>query len=197
MMRMAQGILLTDDEIVALAAMLGRPWPIGLATAAPTAGELTRAGARGVRSLVIRGIVTVGADSGYTPHPGIAAIVETFIRAPRRVGAYIAPAAAVDTMAGASITAVPVAGIWWVDSATAQGIHGFRQADRDEVVGAIADLADQTCDGTLLAGVDDPSAYVCVVVHGDDSAKRTVVTNDSAGAGSRESLSEALDEAVA
>lgn len=176
---MAQGILLTDDEIVALAALLGRPWPTGLPTVAATADELARAGMRGVRSLVIRGILTADAESGYTAHPGVAAVIETFVQAPRRIGAYIAPAAAVETMAGASITAVPVAGIWWIDSVTAQGVHGFRQAQAEEVLAAITELADQTRDGTLLAGSGDPSAYACVIVYGDLPDERTVVPANS------------------
>lgn len=181
---MAQGILLTDDEIVALAALLGRPWPTGLATVAATADELTRAGMRGVRSLTIRGILTADAEFGYSAHPGVSAVIETFLCAPRRIGAYIAPASAVETMAGASITAVPVAGIWWIDSATAQGVHGFRQAEADEVIEAITDLADQTRDGTLLGGVDDPSAYACVIVYGDGPDQRTVVAANSSDGGS-------------
>lgn len=192
---MAQGILLTDDEVVALAALLGRPWPTGLATVAPTADDLTQAGRRGVRSLIVRGIVTADAESGYTPHPGVAAVIETFLLAPRRIGAYIAPAAAVETMAGAAITAVPVAGIWWIDSTTAQGVHGFRQAQGDEVLAAITELADQTGDGTLLAGTEDPSAYVCVIVYGDKADQRTVVP--VGGLWDRAGLEQAFAAAVA
>ncbi|OBY29069.1 hypothetical protein ACT18_25115 [Mycolicibacter kumamotonensis] len=196
---MAQGILLTDDEIVGLAALLGRPWPTGLATVTATADELARAGMRGLRSLTIRGILTADTESGYTAHPGVAAVIETFLAAPRRIGAYIAPASAIETMAGASITAVPVAGIWWIDSATAQGVHGFRQAEADEVLGTITELADQTRDGTLLAGADDPSAYACVIVYGDGPDQRIVVPANSSDDGpwDRRLLEQALAAAVA
>ncbi|MBS9535728.1 hypothetical protein KIH27_19255 [Mycobacterium sp. M1] len=189
---MAQGILLTDDEIVALAALSGHPWPTGLATVPAAAGELSRAGQRGIRSLVIRGIVTADAESGYTVHPGVAAVIETFVRAPRRIGAYIAPVDAVEVMAGAAIIAVPVAGIWWIDSATAQGVHGFRQADTDEVLAAIIDLADQTRNGTLLAEVDNPSAYACVIVYGDGPEQRTVVPAGSPDGWDRGPLQQAF-----
>lgn len=192
---MFQGILLTDDEIVALAALLGRSWPTGLATVVDTPEELSRAGQRGVRSLTIRGIVTADGESGYMAHPGVAAIVETFLRAPRRIGAYIAPAAAVDTMAGAAITAAPVAGIWWIDFATAQGVHGFRQAQGEEVLATIAELADQTWDGTLLAGADDPSAYACVIICGGESDQRIVVRANGSDGGSWDRAP--LEQAVA
>lgn len=181
---MSQGFLLTDDEIVALAALLGQPWPTGLVTVDATAGELSRAGMRGVRSMTIRGILTADVESGYAVHPGVSAVIETFLRAPRRIGAYIAPTADVETMAGAAITAVPVAGIWWLDSATAQGLHGFRQVEGEAVLEAVAELADQTQDGTLLAGFDDPPTYACVIVYGDQPDQRTVVLADSAHCGS-------------
>ncbi|NDJ91776.1 hypothetical protein [Mycolicibacter kumamotonensis] len=176
---MAQGILLTDDEVVALAALLGRPWPTGLATVATTAQELSQAGKRGVRSLIIRGIVTADAESGYTTHPGVSAVIETFVNASQRIGGYIARSAALETMAGASLTAVPVAGIWWIDAATAQGVHGFRQAEAEEVLAAIAELADHTRDGTLLSGVDDAAEYAFVIVYGDGPEQRIVVPANS------------------
>lgn len=149
--------------------------------------------------MTIRGIVTADADAGYTVHPGVAAVIDTFVRAPRRIGAYIAPATATETMAGASITAVPIAGIWWIDSATAQGVHGFRQATQEEVVTAISELADQTRDGTLLAGVDDPSAYACVIVYGDGPDQRSVVSANRSDGSSWDSsqLEQALAAAVA
>ncbi|WP_046318242.1 hypothetical protein [Mycobacterium sp. UM_Kg1] len=175
----AQAMMLTDDEVVALAAMLGRAWPTGLATVAATSDELTKAAVRGLRSLAARGIIAEDPEGGYRAHPGVVAVIQTFLRAPRRIGAYLAPVEAVQTMAGASITAVPVAGIWWIDSATADGVHGFRQAEGDDVLGTITELAEQTRDGTLLSGIDDPSSYACVIVYGDGTDEQTVVLANS------------------
>jgi hypothetical protein len=174
---MAQSFLLTDDEVVALAALLEQPWPTGLATVPETVDGMGQAAIRGIRALAVRGLLTgdPGAAEGYVIDPDLAAAVDGFLQAPRRVGAYLAPADAPDVLAGASITAAAIGDGWWLDATTAQGVHGFRRATRLEVIDALAELAEKTHDGTLLAGAERPSAYACVIRYGDEGDQKFVV----------------------
>ena len=164
---MACGLLLTDDEVVSLAAISGRPWPVGLITVAATADAVRSAAARGLRSLTVRGIVTTDGEAADSTHPGIAAVIECFVRAANRIGAYIAPAGKPDVLAGASITAVPVADVWWLDSANAQGVHGFRRVNQEQALDALMEFGDRIGDGTLLTDVADPAGYTGAIRYGD------------------------------
>jgi hypothetical protein len=162
---MKAALLLTDDEVVALAAVVGRPWPTGLATVDGTAELLQEAGFRGVRSLAVRGMLVgdPAGESGFVIHPDVETVVSGFLNASSHVGAYIAPIADTDRLAGASITAATTGTDWWLVTTTAQGVHGIRSATRLEVLDAIADLADKTHDGSLLNGAEDPSAFACMI----------------------------------
>jgi hypothetical protein len=162
---MSQGFLLTDDEVVALAALAGAPWPFGLATVLPTAEALRAAALRGVRSLDVRGVLRRGPDSGapaVVAEP-IADAVAAFVHSARQVGAYLAPHDDSGSVAGPAVTAVVADGQWWMDTATSEGVHGIRKVDRGQLLAAITAFAEQTHTGTLLRGVPDPGTYVCVV----------------------------------
>jgi hypothetical protein len=127
---MINGLLLTDDEVIALAAVLGRPWPTGLATVESAPEALQEAGIRGIRSLAVRGLLTGDptTESGFVIHPELEAAVVGFLTAARHIGAYLAPADEPDRLAGASITAASSGSDWWLVSTTAQGVHGIRPA---------------------------------------------------------------------
>lgn len=63
------GVLLTDDEIVAMVAATRTPWPYGLPTVPADDRALTAAGLRGLRTLAVRGLVRTGTGAGveYSP----------------------------------------------------------------------------------------------------------------------------------
>src|SRR5262245_23982737 len=140
---MTNGLLLTDDEVIALAAVAGRPWPTGLATVDSTPEAQRDAGIRGIRSLAVRGLLTddPAAVPGFVIHPELQSAVVGFLTATRHIGAYLAPIDEPRRLAGASITAAPSGSSWWLVSTTAQGVHGIRSASRLEVLDALADLA--------------------------------------------------------
>jgi hypothetical protein len=174
---MTLNILLTDDEVVALAAVLERPWPTGLRTVVSTTDGMRDAGLRGLRSLAVRGLLSGDPTEapGYVVHPDVASVIDGFVTAELRVGAYVAPAAAPDALAGAAITAAAFGEGWSLDVTTVQGVHAFRRASRLDVLDALAGLAEKTYDGTLLAGVGDPRAHVCVIRHGKGPHDRIIV----------------------
>lgn len=177
---MEDTVLLTDDEIVALCAADGRPWPVSLATVEPTTEELTRSGVRGMRSLLVRRLAGGNADApGVRPHELIARDVASFLNSTERVGAYIAPASDHSLLAGAAVTAARTDDGWMLDTATAAGVHALRAGTADEAASAVLALADSSYSGELFAGTDDPSAWVCVIRFGSESQNTIVLGQGS------------------
>lgn len=166
---MEETALLTDDEIVALCAADGRPWPLGLTTVEPTVAELSRAGMRGLRSLMVRRLAGGRADQpGVRPHEMIARDVAAFLDATERIGAYIAPATDHSVLGGAAVTAARTPDGWMLDTATAAGVHALRTAASQEAADAVLGLAEKVHRGELFADDAEASKWVCVVRYGAD-----------------------------
>jgi hypothetical protein len=160
---MTETILLTDDEVVAVAAVAGTPWPLGLSTV-PASTEILRSAAlRGVRSLGVRGLLTANAGKPPALADAVASAITPFLHAPTRIGAYIAPAANPQSLAGAAITAVADDDGWWTDATTSDGVHAIRRAGAEGARDAVAQFADAVHEGALLPAAVDSSAYVCVI----------------------------------
>ncbi|SBS75492.1 conserved hypothetical protein [uncultured Mycobacterium sp.] len=198
---MTRNFVFTDDEAVALAAVKSQLWPTGLTTVPRTPEAMRDAGMRGIRSLLVRGLVSVepGMDGGYVVDPEFESAVSGFLGAAKRIGAYLAPAAKPDQLAGASITAARTDLQWWLVSATAKGVHSIRPSGRLEIVDSLAELAEKTYDGTLLAGTTDPASYCCVIRFGAGDDDKIVVSGNGAATGprwSRTRLVEAFAGAV-
>jgi hypothetical protein len=173
--------LLTDDEIVALCAVDGRPWPVGLTTVDATADDLTRAGMRGMRSLMVRRLAHHDADApGMRPHQLIADDVTAFLDSTDRVGAYIAPASDHSVIAGASVTAARTPTGWVVDTATAAGVHALRHTTDDEAADVVVGLIEQAYDGTLFSTDEERAAWMCVVRFGPQLVNAIAVSHGSA-----------------
>lgn len=167
--------LLTDDEIVALCAANGKPWPITLATVPTTSEDLSQAGMRGMRSLMVRRLAGGNAEApGFRPHEVLARDAATFAEATDRIGAYVAPASDPNQLAGASITAARGADSWVIDTATAAGIHALRRTTVDEAAKTVLALVESAYAGTLFPG-DDAGAWVCAVRFGSNSRNALAV----------------------
>lgn len=167
---MEETALLTDDEIVALCAADGRPWPLGLATVECTVAELSRAGMRGMRSLMVRRLAGSDADKpGVRPHQLIARDVSAFLDATERIGAYIAPADDPGVLGGASVTAARTPDGWVLDTATAAGVHALRTSTAAEAADAVLQLAEKTYRSELFADSEEASKWICVLRSGPES----------------------------
>lgn len=164
---MDHAALLTDDEIVALCAIDGRPWPLGLITVEPTTEELTRAGVRGIRSLFIRHLADQTSD-GVRPNEVLVQRVTTFLDATNRIGAYVAPADDHLRLGGAAITAAQTSDGWLLDATTAVGVHALRHVTADEAADAIAGMIERADSGELFTGAVDSNAWACVVQFGTE-----------------------------
>jgi hypothetical protein len=139
---MDEAMLLTDDEMVALCIIDGRPWPLGLMTVGTTSDELTQAGLRGVRSLLVRRLLTGSKGADALPDPTVAREVAAFIGAETRVGAHVALAADRSVLAGASVNAALTADGWLLDTATADGIHALRRVSADDAAATVIDFVE-------------------------------------------------------
>lgn len=163
-------VLLTDDEVVALCAIGGRAWPLGLITVGSSPEDVTQAGLRGARSLAVRKLMTQSADGTRSPEPSLAREVAAFADAADRIAAHIAPAADHNFLAGASVTAARTADDWLLDAATADGVHALRRQSADEAATAIVDFVEAVLDAAR-------DGVVCVVRSGQDA---TAVSDRSA-----------------
>ncbi|MCG7592730.1 hypothetical protein [Mycobacterium sp. PSTR-4-N] len=173
-------VLLTDDEIVAVCAVDGRPWPLGLMTVEPTAVEMAKAGMRGLRSLLVRRYAAQDtADTPAVMDAVVARYVATFLDPDLRVGAYVAPASDPITLGGASVTAVRSGADWLVDTATAAGVHALRMVSPEDAVEAVLGLVDTAEKDELFADAPDPARWVCVAAL---NSTLHVVTGDGATA---------------
>lgn len=178
---MERTALLTDDEIVALCAAAGQPWPIGLPTVEPTSEELTRAGVRGMRSLLVRRLTGSDAEQpGFRPNQMIAEDVEAFLRATERIGIYVAPADNHDAIGGASISTGRTPDGWIIDTVTAAGVHALRAGTASEAAETVLTLAEAAYSGEAFAGDDPPDQWVCVIRFGPDAANHIVLSSGSA-----------------
>ena len=167
--------LLTDDEIVALRAASGKPWPAPLLTVPATAEELANAGMRGMRSLMVRRLAGGDAEApGFRPHEYIARDAAAFAESTDRIGAYVAPASDPTQLGGASITAARSTDGWVIDTVTATGIHALRQTSADEAAKAGLAFVESAYAGTLFTG-DDADQLVCAVRFGPDSRNALAV----------------------
>lgn len=168
--------LLTDDEIVALCAADGRPWPLNLPTVDPSAEDLAKAGIRGMRSLMVRRLAGSDAERpGVRPHQFIARDISAFLDARDRIGAYIAPASEHTTMGGAAITAARSGDDWVLDTVTAAGVHAVRRASAEEAISTVLSLAESAYAGTLFPD-EESTAWLCVVRFGSDAENLIAVS---------------------
>lgn len=169
-------VLLTDDEVVALCVLDGRPWPLGLITVDATAADLARAGARGLRSLFVRQLL-VGADGVTRAESTLAAVLSAFLDAKDRVGAYVAPAVDHSVLGGMSVGAARTDTGWLLDTVTADGVHAFRYATADAAASTVRALAQKAYTGELFGA---QTGWVCVLRFGVDGQNSVAVARQVA-----------------
>lgn len=114
--RLDAPLLLTDDEVVALATSAGRPWPGGLPTVAIDEGSLVAAGFRGNRSLFVRGLID---DEGIPPKAA------TVLAGEGHIHVYLADDEFAVASWGLSTSHHPAGdgGRWIFESVSAVGVH--------------------------------------------------------------------------
>lgn len=172
---MDHGLLLTDDEIVAVSALAGTPWPVGLATVGNTAETMRAAALRGVRSLTVRGLLAPRAGSTPGLPPDLQQAAAAFLQGDRRVGAYLARMDHPEVMEGAAITAAFHNGRWWIDVSTPDGIHALRPIAGAEARTTVEQFARGIQSGELLKTTPNPSAFGCVIRWGTADDEKAIL----------------------
>jgi hypothetical protein len=151
-------MLLTDDEIVAVAVKLGVTWPYPLPTVERSAEGLLAARSRGGRSLMVRGLATIeeGALSIDKPACGL---VSRATSADWHVISYVATDKRPESLAGTSTylyldadESAPVT----LDLVSSSGIHDIRESSRADAF----DLVLALIENAFLHGIRGPSNVV-------------------------------------
>lgn len=129
-------ILLTDDEVVAAAIQRGKTWPHPLPTVELDADALLSAGARGARSLLVRGLARTD-GSALVIDESICSIVDRVADSLQRALAYIADRSDPAALAGSSTYLYLTSDAYRpvvLDLVSASGVHNLREVTRAEGV---------------------------------------------------------------
>ena len=154
-----QQVLLLDDEVVALAARAGTPWPSNTPTIDPTEeGGVRTAAFRGVTSLVMRSLVDRSTDGTLVePLRSLSAVILTG----RPVfGTFTALDDGRLVPFFGSTAVYEADGSWVTESITPTGVHYLLPTDREQCVAQASDLIERA-----VAGAEDVDelAFLCFV----------------------------------
>ena len=130
------GILLTDDEIISAVIQRGKSWPHPLPTVALDSEALLSAGARGARSLLVRGLAQTDGSS-LVIDESISSIVDRVADSAERAIAYIADRSDPAALAGSSTYLYLSSDVdrpAVLDLVSASGVHDLREVTRTEGV---------------------------------------------------------------
>lgn len=124
--------LLTDDEVLALAGLESKDWPLPLLTIGePTEANLRLAAFRGMRTLTIRRLVKTP-EGGHEAevNPALRDKVVRILGASKVVLAHVSPPDRV-ALGGAAVVAFQSGEEWVIDSLAANGVHALSVVDKD------------------------------------------------------------------
>ena len=162
-------VLVTDDEVVALAAKADGAWPVPLPTVERQPDVLRVSGMRGIRSLAVRGLADTGTPGAVLYDEGLVDLVSSITRAEDRVLAFVARRDGIFQPRGALVGAFRASGeSWIIDSMTGNGVHAIWGGPASEAAEAIARFAQAVWE----SGVSSPEgseALGLVVASSDDS----------------------------
>jgi hypothetical protein len=154
-------VLLLDDEVVALAARAGIPWPSNTPTLDPTEDEgLVAAAQRGVASLVLRSWVDRSAEDDLLEPLG--SLSDVVLKGRPVFGTFSALAdGRMDPFYGT--TAVYEAeGSWVTEVITPSGAHYLMPTDRDRCLAQAGDVMERAA-AAEAHSTDDAGIYLCFV----------------------------------
>lgn len=162
---MADSLLLTDDELAALAARRPAPWPSGLPTVAGDDDAVRAAVFRGNRSLLVRGIHPGEGDAGGPLGP-----VDEVFGVERRSIVYLGDADLRRSSWGLATAHYRLDDDrWLMERISPIGIHEFEvgapSAQREHLAGLLRTAHDT---GPQDPGEDDVAQWLCVALESPD-----------------------------
>jgi hypothetical protein len=152
-------LLLTDDEVVAIAEGLRIRWPGGAPTVDDAGDAIEAAAFRGNRSLLIRRHRTAGPDD-------VARLVEELAAARGRITAYVADDRSMRASWGIASTHYATGASWVLETVNGVGIHRFVRDGIDAHRAYLVALLDAVV--ALAPETDDER--LCVLAQGDGGA---------------------------
>lgn len=137
---------LTDDEVVAIAALRSSEFPAWLPTVARVPGEMIGGALRGARALLVRGLAEAKGD-GLVVASEVADLIEPFVGSDWTCSSFsYATVASLPVAAGGvRVFATNADDEWHLDEVSAYGVHSIRPSTRAEFESharAFADVAD-------------------------------------------------------
>ncbi len=158
---MTESLLLTDEEVVALAARHDSAWPGGIPTADGTESAVREAVFRGDRSLYVRGLRSD--DGGLTP--GLADLLDAVLNSHRRIVGYLGDADYQRDGWGMASAHYAAADDWVFEAVNPLGIHEFVHRPRDEHRSYMETSLQAALDGgpDQLSGRGDSPAWFCLL----------------------------------
>ena len=191
--------LLTDDEVVAIAAHESAEFPVWLPTVARNPGEMMGGILRGSRSLLIRGLATEEKVSGLIVADRTAERLSPFIGEGWRHRCFFyatvmsLPVAA----GGAKVFADNGIGHWYLDEVSSFGIHSIRGASCEEFETNARAFLDMN-DSRYPAGGGLGRREKAITVYSEGLSKELIAKTEKgfylAGAAGRDDLPVAIPE---
>ena len=171
-------LLLTDDEVVAVALDRGTFWPGGLPTvAADDPADLAAASNRGHRSLLVRGLL---GDTGRITPGGSLAVATEVAGAAAHVSVFLADDDYRRASWGMASSHFPTATGWVLETITPTGVHHLTVHDADEhrrYLEAVLDSASRLGPAPAPAGEARDGADAPGGFPGEDGAVRRTATS--------------------
>jgi hypothetical protein len=167
-----EDLRLTDDEIVAIAALVGQKWTSRLPTVdVRSDAELAAATLRGWRSLTLRGLAD--ADGRH-----LTEVIGSLYGVVPVIRSYVADAQIAELPSGNRSYFRRRPGGWTVEATTPIGVHLFRAVAEEDAVRLLEAAVEKVyVDGVGSAAEDGKSTghYLCVgSQHGDQALLLTV-----------------------
>lgn len=159
-------ILLTDDEVVAAVIQLGAAWPKPLPTVEHDTSALSASGARGARSLLVRGLA-VTRNSALTLDDAVVVPIRLATSASELFVAYVAEAPEPALLAGSSnLLFTSSDGEAVIDLVSANGVHAMRMTSHGDGIDLLLALAQNAFNLGVAGGGADAEPVLVVARDG-------------------------------
>lgn len=152
-------VLLTDDEVVAVALDSRVTWPTPLPSVSLDDGALVRSQRLGLRSLLVRGLLD-SSTSPMTVSPEVADLVKAAAASPRWVAAYVASEKDPTVPAGDSTYAFQGSSGWLLDLVSPAGVHQISTSTSSDAVALIVALAKNVFTFGIVGDTDSAAIFI-------------------------------------
>ena len=166
-------LMLTDDEIAAVALSLRRPWPAALPTVGLVPEEIIAAATRGLRAMAVRGLMEPVEDNVFgRPVTAVRDLLGSSLESGLRCAVLTTGADLVPLEAGPAYYHFGSDSdlTWLTDAVRLAGVHALARLDRVDCVDLVIGLLAQAWRSTEVSGSGE---WLCVL--GPQESRRAVL----------------------